>query len=249
MNKFKFMAGAAAMFATALSGSAMAGTATVGGNADIYQIFGHAGNLSGGDYGAATAANDAVLVSNSVVAGQVFQFSATGTIGCCSGLDSSFTPDGRSGGTNILGVNGLSNISGNSQIPLVGVFTSDTDPFSLSAPAAFSFDALAPTSAAPLLRQVFYIGDGLTGFNSSGSELSFTAPTGATRLYLGVIDSFGFGGYSGYYNDNPGSFAVSFSSTSGVPEPTTWAMMLVGFGLVGFAMRKRSNVRTTVSYA
>ncbi|WP_428332922.1 PEPxxWA-CTERM sorting domain-containing protein [Novosphingobium sp.] len=42
------------------------------------------------------------------------------------------------------------------------------------------------------------------------------------------------------------SFVVA---TSAVPEPSTWAMMLVGFGLVGFGMRKRSNVRTTASYA
>ena len=38
-------------------------------------------------------------------------------------------------------------------------------------------------------------------------------------------------------------------SSAALPEPTTWAMMLVGFGLVGFAMRKRSNVRTTLSFA
>ncbi len=42
---------------------------------------------------------------------------------------------------------------------------------------------------------------------------------------------------------------VTFGTSSAVPEPATWAMMLVGFGMVGFAMRKRSNVRTTVSYA
>lgn len=33
-----------------------------------------------------------------------------------------------------------------------------------------------------------------------------------------------------------------------VPEPATWAMMLVGFGGIGFAMRRRSRVRTAVSY-
>ena len=50
---------------------------------------------------------------------------------------------------------------------------------------------------------------------------------------------------------------VSFTSASGsflsnvpgVPEPATWAMMLLGFGMIGFAMRKRSNVSTAVSYA
>jgi hypothetical protein len=38
-------------------------------------------------------------------------------------------------------------------------------------------------------------------------------------------------------------------SSGAVPEPATWAMMLLGFGMVGFAMRKRTNIRTTVTYA
>jgi hypothetical protein len=33
-----------------------------------------------------------------------------------------------------------------------------------------------------------------------------------------------------------------------VPEPSTWALMIVGFGMVGFAMRSRRH-RTTVVYA
>ena len=41
---------------------------------------------------------------------------------------------------------------------------------------------------------------------------------------------------------------VSFDSASGaVPEPATWAMMLVGFGLLGVATRKRSAIQTTFS--
>ena len=37
--------------------------------------------------------------------------------------------------------------------------------------------------------------------------------------------------------------------TPAVPEPTTWAMMLFGFGVIGFAIRKRSNISNTISYA
>ena len=37
-----------------------------------------------------------------------------------------------------------------------------------------------------------------------------------------------------------GSFGgnVAFSAAA-VPEPVTWGMMLLGFGVVGFAMRRR----------
>lgn len=50
-------------------------------------------------------------------------------------------------------------------------------------------------------------------------------------------------------NDGPGGEAtVSF--TSGVPEPATWAMLLLGFGVIGTAMRKRHTIRSqTVALA
>lgn len=38
-----------------------------------------------------------------------------------------------------------------------------------------------------------------------------------------------------------GSFVSSSDATVPVPEPTTWAMMIVGFGAVGVAMRFRSR--------
>ena len=62
---------------------------------------------------------------------------------------------------------------------------------------------------------------------------------------------------------DPGSFASlgTFQSTAdapfaygtlvvselnpAVPEPATWAMMLVGFGAVGFAMRRRKQTELT----
>jgi hypothetical protein len=38
---------------------------------------------------------------------------------------------------------------------------------------------------------------------------------------------------------------ANYSITSGVPEPATWAMMLMGFGAVGFAMRRRKQTELT----
>lgn len=34
-----------------------------------------------------------------------------------------------------------------------------------------------------------------------------------------------------------------------VPEPATWALMLAGFGMIGFAARRRQSVKTNVTYA
>jgi len=34
---------------------------------------------------------------------------------------------------------------------------------------------------------------------------------------------------------------ISFAQIAAVPEPATWALMLLGFGAVGFSMRRRRN--------
>ena len=60
------------------------------------------------------------------------------------------------------------------------------------------------------------------------------------------LEDFG-GGTDGGVAGN--AYFRNLSLSSAVPEPATWAMMLLGFGMIGFAMRKRSNLRTTVSYA
>lgn len=39
------------------------------------------------------------------------------------------------------------------------------------------------------------------------------------------------------------------ATVAAVPEPATWAMMLVGFGAIGGAMRRKSKVTTGVSFA
>jgi len=36
---------------------------------------------------------------------------------------------------------------------------------------------------------------------------------------------------------------VAFRAAPAVPEPGTWALMILGFGVVGYAMRRRTSVR------
>lgn len=217
---------------------------TVTGKTSIYDIFGHPGD-PGGDFEGGDS--PAILTTFASGSNNVFTFSTTGLVSCCSDT-ANIPPDGGASSMNIVGANGLSGLSGDHNIPFVGVFTTNADPFGGVAPTSLSFTGATATSLSPLLNQVFYIGDGLSGFtNASGAPLQFTAPSTATRLYIGVIDADGFNAVTGYYADNNGSFTTNISlasvSTPGpvgaAPEPATWAMMILGFGLAGFALRRQ----------
>ena len=56
-----------------------------------------------------------------------------------------------------------------------------------------------------------------------------------------ITDSQGeFSDFVGVANDGAnGGATITFQSGGAVPEPATWAMMLLGFGGIGFAMRRR----------
>jgi hypothetical protein len=91
--------------------------------------------------------------------------------------------------------------------------------------------------------------------SDAGSVVSFTNTLNGTS-YIGI--HFGNGGPAGIGNTtsfykinavnltsftlNPagGSGATVFvTTTAAVPEPGTWALMILGFGVVGYAMRRR----------
>jgi hypothetical protein len=127
---------------------------------------------------------------------------------------------------------------------LWAVFLDDTTPTGAHPTASLDFSSgglgIAFTSLSPLLRQTFFVGDGLTG-TGSGSQQTFLVPTGATRLFLGVLDGTVPNAAPGaaYFN-NTGAFTVAYDLTTPVPEPETYALMLAGLGLVGFAARRRA---------
>ncbi|MDZ3833680.1 MAG: FxDxF family PEP-CTERM protein [Sphingopyxis sp.] len=50
-------------------------------------------------------------------------------------------------------------------------------------------------------------------------------------------------------SSGPDGFYTGTASLGGVPEPMTWAMMFLGFGLVGAGLRRRSKQIARVAYA
>lgn len=103
-----------------------------------------------------------------------------------------------------------------------------------------TFGTTTLTPLNPAQNAVNFVVGGLPAF-SANHIYSFLLDTGTATpsiLHFGVGDG-GFG-------DNGGAFSVS---VAGVPEPATWGLMILGFGAVGGALRRRSAVRTSVSYA
>lgn len=152
-----------------------------------------------------------------------------------------FGPSGNGlAGSDLFSLDGISGYQG-SEGPLTGIFLDDSIPSSGPAPATLDFSPSGLgqnfTTLAPELRQVFYIGDGVTG---GGVFQEFTAPAGATRLFLGIPDGFAFDGHPGYYDDNDGSYRVfiGVNQIPDIPEPSSIAITLIAF--VGLVSIRRS---------
>lgn len=157
-----------------------------------------------------------------------FTFSAAGTVNYDTFEPGSylFHPDGGAFSVSISRLGGISGYKGPVGA-LVGVFLTDSNPSSGSAPSTLDFSTSGGTTftaLAPALGQVFFIGDGLVG-TGSGSAMQFTPPAGATRLFLGLADAVGFSGAPGAYDDNAGSYSVTMVQ---VPEPSSLALAALG---------------------
>ena len=138
--------------------------------------------------------------------GQILTFSAQGQVSFSGNINPNETPDGKLSGTGAHTAgdeNGISNAIANYN-SLVGVFLTDVRPDSNFAPATLDFinaggvpGGINYTALSPELQQVFFIGDGVT---DDGTVQQITVPDGATRLYLGSWDGFGWSGNTGFFD-------------------------------------------------
>ena len=148
-------------------------------------------------------------------------------------------------GTNIFSWNGVSGIIADRFLFLAGVYLTDAQPVSGNEPPTLNFGTIGTdfSDLSPVVNQSFFIGDGIT---STGQVQQFLVPDGATRLYLGFMDSNNFGWPNGdvpyAYWDNSGTLTATFDVYS-TPEPST--IVLLGMGavaLAGYAWRRRRKL-------
>jgi hypothetical protein len=140
-----------------------------------------------------------------VVGGSTLTFAATGSTSYTGGICFAPSPDGGCTltPTSTSPTNGLSDLAAPLNA-LIGVFLDDRVPVGQAPPALTATGPNDFTSLSPLLKQTFFIGDGLTG-TGTGAVQRFVVPQGATRLFLASSDVVG-----GNQN-NAGQFTVAIS--------------------------------------
>ncbi|MFM9977459.1 MAG: PEPxxWA-CTERM sorting domain-containing protein [Sphingomonadaceae bacterium] len=106
--------------------------------------------------------------------------------------------------------------------------------------AAFAAGAFSADFFASGIGSAISVGNG---------QFGIVVPTvNTTSTYVSDVLYFIFDDNVSPTSDNHDDHIIRVRVQSAVPEPTTWAMMLSGFGIVGAMMRRR-KITTRVSFA
>lgn len=203
--------------------------ATVPGRANLWLAAQPAGTTT--PYGDSVP-NESPVEVGGLVAGMRLTIAATGLVDHCSGAGCGLAgPDGDPAEGNTTHLQGSLHRISDLLTPidsLIGVFLGPAGPVA-PAPASLSFGTAAARDFGlllPAVQQSFFIGDGRT---SAGAWQTFVVPTGATRLFLGTMDGYG-------WFTNVGEFDVTVRPAD-VPEPALTLLALAGIGAA--ALRRR----------
>ena len=215
-----------------------------------------------GDY------NNSVFQYGSGVGGASFTpYAASYAGGCFNNADFACKTDGGNSSVPAVGVNnstGDITFAGTVTLPnnvllLHPGFGAGTDSIlRFTAPTAGIYDVggifsrLDNTNGGGDGVNVSIFANGVSLFNSSlaNTPRGVSSSFGNLRVTLGANQFLDFvvNNGNGAPPEGTNYDSTGLSGTiSAVPEPASWALMIGGFGLVGFAMRRR--VRTTVRYA
>ena len=96
-----------------------------------------------------------------------------------------------------------------------------------------------------------FTGGGIWGANANGDRTSSSTNSVVTFSFTGADQLVGrleMTSFPGGNNPTGQSFEIDNLAITAVPEPTVWALMLVGFGFTGAALRRRRH-RLAVSFA
>jgi PEP-CTERM motif len=129
-----------------------------------------------------------------------------------------------------------------------------TDRFAAGTVSGFENNANNFSSPVMLGTGSFGAGVFAPVFTTSGSALSSIPGMDSFGILLGTLTAgggsfssnvlyFAFDDQINSVDDDHDDFIVRATINSAVPEPSTWAMMLLGFGAVGYSLRSRR--RTT----
>ncbi len=197
-------------------GGALAATVIVPGTANPW-LAGITTNGFQEAWGDVTPDESPVLFTN-FNAGASLLFAASGSAGYEAGAESG--PLGIAGYfVSHPAEDGIGEIDGSLANALIGVFLDNSQP-DFSSPPTNVFDFTTDDSRnylvlRPVLRQPFYIG---SGTNAGGVPQIVIPPAGATRLFLGIQDGFG------WYN-NTGSFTVNVGPPSPLPAIDSFSVL------------------------
>ena len=184
----------------------------------------------------APAQSPAEVTGLPFVAGNLLRFAATGSTDHCTGGACGLAgPEGDAiegaFGHATGAENGIADLAAPIDA-LVGVFLDASQPDLSAAPGGLDFSTLVSRDFAilsPLLKQPFFVGDGLR--NNGISVQGFVVPAGATRLFLGTMDGYGWA-------NNVGSLSVNVELLS-VPEPGMIALFTVACAGLAFSRRRK----------